>query len=228
MQKTPFRVELQDSAGAAFTTRGQKFWSSGYWEEDDGGLQIAGELLKLPEVLTESETYVGDPVNLEISEAELRHSLQPDDLWKLHLKRNRSTGEIMEELDAYLSNGTRIISIKGPTGADPSDTPATRPGFSYYEFTEDGIPIARASRQQSWTLGLFNTADDVVISPNPVDASRTADDDAVSVAPLDDPNAILTTLPPAFQITDAYPNDFTVADLTNLLALESTEYWAEL
>jgi len=148
MQKTPFRVELQDSAGAAFTTRGQKFWSSGYWEEDDGGLQIAGELLKLPEVLTESETYVGDPVNLEISEAELRHSLQPDDLWKLHLKRNRSTGEIMEELDAYLSNGTRIISIKGPTGADPSDTPATRPGFSYYEFTEDGIPIARASRQQ--------------------------------------------------------------------------------
>lgn len=76
--------------------------------------------------------------------------------------------------------------------------------------------------------GLFDTADDVVISPNPVDASRTADDDAVSVAPLDDPNAILTTLPPAFQITGAYPNDFTVADLTNLLALESTEYWAEL
>lgn len=74
----------------------------------------------------------------------------------------------------------------------------------------------------------FDTADDVLISPNPVDVSRTADDDAASVAPLDDPNAIVKPLPPAFQITGPYPNDYTIADLTNLLAPSATEYWAEL
>jgi len=75
---------------------------------------------------------------------------------------------------------------------------------------------------------LFNTADDVVVGPDPVDALRTADDDAVSLPPLDDSNAIVTPLPPPFQINGAYPNDFTVADLDNLLFSEATEYWAEL
>lgn len=74
----------------------------------------------------------------------------------------------------------------------------------------------------------FATADDVVINPSPVSASRTADDDAASVAPLDDQNAIVTPLPPAFQITGTYPNDFAMRDLSNLLALDETEYWAEL
>jgi type II secretory pathway pseudopilin PulG len=75
---------------------------------------------------------------------------------------------------------------------------------------------------------VWDTADDVVIRPDPVDVSRTADDDAVSQAPLDDPNAIVTTLPPPFQFTGPYPTDFSVADLSNLLLPDSTEYWAEL
>jgi type II secretory pathway pseudopilin PulG len=76
--------------------------------------------------------------------------------------------------------------------------------------------------------GLFDTADDVLIRPGPIDVLRAADDDAVSVAPLDDSNAILTSLPPAFQISGAYPNDFTVADLSDVLAAQTTKYWAEL
>ena len=149
MQKTPIRVELQDSTGAKFTLRGEKFWSSGYWEEDNGGLQLAGELLKLPEVLTESETYVGDAVDLEISEAEMRHSLQPDDPWKFHLKRNRSTGAILEELDAYLSNGVRIISIRGPVGSALPESDASGLEGSYYEFIEDGKRLAWVSRSDA-------------------------------------------------------------------------------
>jgi type II secretory pathway pseudopilin PulG len=76
--------------------------------------------------------------------------------------------------------------------------------------------------------GIFETADDVLIAPVPVDASRGADDDAVSVPPLDDPNAIVTPLAPAFAINGAYPNDFTVGDFTSALAPEAVEYWAEL
>ncbi len=76
--------------------------------------------------------------------------------------------------------------------------------------------------------GLFDTADDVLIRPDPIDVLRAADDDAVSVAPLDDSNALLTSLAPAFQINGAHPNDFTVADLSNLLAAQQTKYWAEL
>jgi len=76
--------------------------------------------------------------------------------------------------------------------------------------------------------GLFDTADDVLIRPEPIDVLRAADDDAVSVAPLDDSNAIVTALPPAFQISGAHPNDFHVADLSNLLAAQTSKYWAEL
>ncbi len=148
MQKTSFRAELQDSTGAKFTLKGKKFWSSGYWEEDNGGLQLAGELLKLPEVLTESETYMGDAIDLEISDAEMSHSLQQGDLWKFHLKRNRSNGAILEELDAYLSNGVRIISIRGPVGPAMPDPSAAGPEASYYEFVEDGKRIAWVSRME--------------------------------------------------------------------------------
>lgn len=148
MQKTSFRVELQDSTGAKFTLRGKKFWSSGQWEEDHGGLQMAGELLKLPEVLTESETYMADAVDLEISDAEMSHSLQQGDLWKFHLKRNRSNGAILEELDAYLSNGGRIISIRGPVTSTMPDPIAAGPEASYYEFMEDGKRIAWISRME--------------------------------------------------------------------------------
>ena len=149
MQKTSFRVDLQDSTGAKFTLRGEKFWSSGYWEEDNGSLQLAGELLKLPEVLTESETYMADAIDLEISDAEMSHSLQQGDLWKFHLKRNRSNGAILEELDAYLSNGVRIISIRGPVGPEMPDPSAAGPEASYYEFMEDGKRIAWVSRMDS-------------------------------------------------------------------------------
>jgi hypothetical protein len=75
---------------------------------------------------------------------------------------------------------------------------------------------------------VWDSADDVIFSPDPIDVSRTADNDAVSQAPLDDSNAIVTDLPPAFGLTGPYPTDFNVADLSNLLAAESTEYWGEL
>lgn len=146
MNKTPFRVEMQDSTGTKFTVRGEKLWSSGYWEEDTGGLHLAGDLLKLPEVITESETYMGDAVDLEIREAEMSHSLKPGDLWKFHLKRNRASGTIVHELDAYLSNGVRVIRIRGPIRSGISDSNTTGPEASYYEFVEDGKLIAQASR----------------------------------------------------------------------------------
>ena len=76
--------------------------------------------------------------------------------------------------------------------------------------------------------GSLDTADDVLIRPGPIDVLRSADDDAVSVAPLDDSNLIVTSLSPAFQISGAHPNDFSVADLSNLLAAEPTKYWAGL
>jgi type II secretory pathway pseudopilin PulG len=75
---------------------------------------------------------------------------------------------------------------------------------------------------------LWDTADDTIFSPDPIDVSRNADNDAVSQAPLDDTNAIVTALPPAFALTGPYPTDFNVADLSNLLAPDSTEYWGEL
>lgn len=146
MQKTPFRMELEDSLAIKFKIQGIRYWSSGHWEEDSGALQIAGELLKLPEVLVESETFVGDAVNIEISDAEISHSSQPGDLWKFHLKRDLSTGAIREELDAYLSNGTRIILIKGPTGPEDAGAETSGRETSYYEFIEDGNSIARVSR----------------------------------------------------------------------------------
>lgn len=76
--------------------------------------------------------------------------------------------------------------------------------------------------------GLFDTADDVLIRPDPVDRLRAADDDAISVVPLDDSNAIVTNMPPSFSISGAHPNDFNVADLSNLLAPAASRYWAEL
>ena len=76
--------------------------------------------------------------------------------------------------------------------------------------------------------GLLGTADDVLIGPDPIDRLRSADDDAISIAPLDDSNAIVTTLPPPFSISGAHPNDFSVADLSNVLGAEASEYWAEL
>jgi len=97
-------------------------------------------------VLVDSETFVADPVDLEIMDGEITHSLYPDDRWKFHLKRELSTGAIREELDAYLSNGTRIILIKGPTGPEEAGAETSGRETSYYEFIEDGNSIARVSR----------------------------------------------------------------------------------
>ncbi|HSR61215.1 MAG TPA: hypothetical protein VLL47_10700 [Robiginitalea sp.] len=150
MQKMRFRVELQDSATVKFKIQGTKYWTSGYWEEDlDGGLQIVGEALKIPEVFLTSETYVSDDVNIELKDAELSHSLQPEDIWKFHLKRNPSTGAIREELDAYLSNGSRIIVIRGPVKSpNLASFPANREE-TFYEFIEDDQVIGCAGRRGS-------------------------------------------------------------------------------
>lgn len=77
------------------------------------------------------------------------------------------------------------------------------------------------------TDGLFGTLDDVIVGPEPVDVTRTADDDAVSTAPLDDTDTIVTSLSPPLGIAEPFPRDFIIADLDNLLALEEAEYWGE-
>ena len=149
MSKMPIRVELQDSTAAKFKIQGKKYWTSGYWQEESDGIQSLGEVLNLPEVLTTSETYVGDNVNIELKDAELTHSLQADDIWKFHLKRNPSTGAILKELDAYLSNGSRIIGIRGPVQTTQADPIGVNQTASFYEFTEEGKVIAWASMQGS-------------------------------------------------------------------------------
>jgi len=149
MSKMPFRVELQDSTAAKFKIQGKKYWTSGYWQEESDGIQILGELLNLPEVLTTSETYVGDNVNIELKDAELTHSLQADDIWKFHLKRNPSTGAILQEMDAYLSNGSRIIGIRGPVQTVPADSLGVNQPVSFYEFIEEGKVVAWASYRES-------------------------------------------------------------------------------
>jgi hypothetical protein len=157
MSKMPFRVELQDSTAAKFKIQGKKYWTSGYWQEESDGIQSMGELLNLPEVLTTSETYVGDNVNIELKDAELSHSLQADDIWKFHLKRNPSTGAILQEMDAYLSNGSRIIGIRGAVQTIPADTMGANQPASFYEFIEEGKVIAWASRQESVVYFPVNT-----------------------------------------------------------------------
>ena len=149
MWKMPFRVELQDSTAARFKIQGKKYWNSGYWREESDGIQSLGEVLNLPEVLTTSETYVGDNVNIELKDAELSHSLQADDIWKFHLKRNPSTGAILQEMDAYLSNGSRIIGIRGPVQTVPADSIGVNQPASFYEFIEEGKVIAWASLLES-------------------------------------------------------------------------------
>ncbi|MBC2838075.1 hypothetical protein [Robiginitalea sp. SC105] len=147
MQKMGFRVELQDSSQTKFKIQGKKYWTSGYWQEDGGGSQILGEILNLPEMPVTSETYVGDEVDLELRDAEIRHSLHPDEIWNFHLKRNPSSGAIRNELDAYISNGSRIIVIKGPTySAFTGGNGSTE--SSYYAFFEHEILIAWASRSE--------------------------------------------------------------------------------
>ncbi len=147
MQKMPFRVELQDSAATKFKIQGKKYWTAGYWQEDLGeGMQILGEALKVPEVLLTSETYVADDVNIELRDAEISHSLRPDDIWRFHLRRNPSTGDIRQELDAYLSNGSRIIVIRGPVKSPHlASFPANRQE-TYYEFIEDDQVFGLVSR----------------------------------------------------------------------------------
>lgn len=148
LQKTPVRTSVMDSSGATFQLEGTKYWSAGYWVEDRGGLQIAGELLNLPEGVTNSESYMGDEMDIEILEAEISHSTASTDRWNFYLKRQRSSGKIKQELDAYISNGTRIIGIAGPVVFHSAETDSTSYGPSFYEIQENGNVIAWVSRDK--------------------------------------------------------------------------------
>ncbi len=135
------------------------------------------------------------------------------------------------------------LTVEGDVGGSQAWVGAARGLFQANLVFSDGFDSATSDYVSSETVrssatsgdvkyagpdGLFDTADDVLIRPEPIDVLRAADDDAVSVAPLDDSNAIVTALPPAFQVSGAHPNDFHVADLSNLLAAQTTKYWAEL
>ncbi len=150
MMKMPFRVELQDSTLAKFKIEGKKYWTTGTWVEDGGGFITLGELLHVPEILqVESETYIGDPTDLEIREAEISHSQQPDEIWSFYVKRKNTTGAIRRELDAYFSNGSRIITMRGPVQINVAEPSSSGQEFTYYEFIEGGKPVAWASRWNS-------------------------------------------------------------------------------
>jgi hypothetical protein len=127
---------------------------------------------------------------------------------------------------------TAIVTWNSPSGL-PGDvhlstlvSPFTEPSqpLIHGEVTLDGGFLSVSGRVPGTSpgggRGLFEAS--VVF------ADGAADDDAVSASPLDDTNPIPTPLPPALQITGAYPNDFTLADLSNLLAPEATTYRAEL
>lgn len=143
LTKTGFRLELTDPAGQLCQARGERYASSGQWVEDNFSLV---EML-IPGV--EEETYVADPVDVEILEAELWHPSIPDLKWKLHLKRNQSDGHIAEELDGFLSSGERIIQIRGPVlPLQQLGQEAWESGF--YEFLENGRIIGK----MTWQAGI--------------------------------------------------------------------------
>ena len=140
MTRMPLRLELKDSLENFFEVEGERYTSSGYWAENN---------LSLVEFImpgVQEETYVGDQVDVEIMDAVIRHPEDRGIHWKFHLKRNQSDGAILDELDGFLSNGSRIIQIRGPRTPAPQSGMPTGWEAGYYEFSENGRAIGRLIR----------------------------------------------------------------------------------
>ncbi len=143
MTKEPFKAELEDSLSRKFTVKGTWARTSGAWMQSNG---VLSDILNLG---IEEETYSADPSDLEILSAEIHDSENPDQVWELKVKRTQSSGVIWEELDAYLSNGVRVILIEGPAGIEGADVEDPRTDTTYYAFVEKGVVLARVNRRVS-------------------------------------------------------------------------------
>ena len=143
MSKEPYKVELEDSLHRKFIADGHWFRTSGTWTQSNS------LLLDLLNTGIEEETYSPDPSDLEILSAEIHQEGDPDHIWELKVKRIQSTGVILEELDAFLSNGVRIILIEGPVALEGTGDQGYRSETAYYAFVENGIVLARVNRRIS-------------------------------------------------------------------------------
>jgi hypothetical protein len=143
MTKEPYKVELLDSLKRKFVADGQWLRSSGTWVPSNTFLN---DLLNTG---IEEETYTADPSDLEILSAEIHQEGTPDPIWQLKVKRVQSTGIILDELDAFLSNGERIILIEGPAVIEGEEIVNSGKETSYYAFVENGIVLARVDRSIS-------------------------------------------------------------------------------
>jgi hypothetical protein len=143
MTKEPYKVELVDSLKRKFIADGEWLRSSGAWTESNSFLN---DLLNTG---VEEETYTADSSDLEILSAEIHQAEAPENNWQLKVKRIQSTGVILEELDAFLSNGARIILIEGPAALQAEEAQNFGRETSYYAFVENGIVLARVDRSIS-------------------------------------------------------------------------------
>jgi hypothetical protein len=139
MMKEPFKIELKDSLSRQVSVKGKWLKSTGYWSEDSNFLS------NLLNIDIQSETYSPDPTDLAILSAEIQFSEKPGEVWELKMKRIQSTGVILQELDAFLSDGARIILIEGPIEFGSIEDQGAGRETSYYSFVEDGIVLARVN-----------------------------------------------------------------------------------
>lgn len=140
MTKEPFKLDLKDSLSQHFYVKGKWLKTTGSWSESNN------TLFALLNVDIQEETYSPDQADIEILSAEISHSENPDEVWRLNVKRNQSKGIIRAELDAFLSNGERIILIMGPTDKMGLEVSEFTGETTYYTFMENGIVLARVTR----------------------------------------------------------------------------------
>jgi hypothetical protein len=140
MSKEPFKVELEDSLGRKFTAEGTWHKTSGVWTPSNG---LLSGFLNMD---IQEETYSADPSDLEILSAELHDAENPHQTWQLKVTRIQSTGVIRNELDAFLSDGARIILIEGPVSPEGAAVGESRSSATYYTFVENGVVLARVNR----------------------------------------------------------------------------------
>jgi hypothetical protein len=140
MTKEPFKLDLTDSLARHFHVKGKWLRTSGSWHESNN------TLFALLNVDIQEETYSQDQSDIEILTAEISHSVHPDEVWRLNVKRNQSKGIIRAELDAFLSNGERIILIMGPADKMGLEDSEFNGETAYYTFMENGIVLARVTQ----------------------------------------------------------------------------------
>ena len=140
MAKEPFKLDVKDSLSRYFHVKGKWFKTSGSWSESNN------TLFDLLNVDIQEETYSPDRADIEILSAEISHSVNPDQVWRLNVKRNQSKGIIRAELDAFLSNGERIILIMGPTDKMGLEISEFNGENTYYTFMENGIVLGRVTQ----------------------------------------------------------------------------------